>query len=267
MLIEFYRSQTELIFRNYVSANLFLVFTSVIIGIFACKTVYDVSQLISAIYFKNYLNLTKSRQIEWNNRAMSTFHAVYITPVSLYFVFRSDVFIGNLNRGPITLQSSTFSTCALGASVGYFIADLGMIIWRYPSLGGMEYGNSSSFLFGGCELRYADGGGSILHIRGVNIRGNDPLDKFQMYLDAAGMKRSGAYIVNGIVIFLSWLVVRILLFIYMFCHVYLYYDQVKQVHTMGVVLVFFVPFVLSVMNLMWFCKIFKGLKKTLSKRE
>ncbi|KAL6554436.1 hypothetical protein OROMI_020109 [Orobanche minor] len=267
MLIEFYRSQIELIFRNYVSANLFLVYTSVIIGIFACKMVYDVSQLISAIYFKSYLNLTKSRQIEWNNRAMSTFHAVYITPVSLYFVFRSDVFIGNLNCGPITLQSSTFSTCALGASVGYFISDLGMIIWRYPSLGGMEY--VIHHLFSLVAVSYAMLTGEVQFYTYVVLisEATTPWINIRWYLDAAGMKRSGAYIVNGIVIFLSWLVARILLFIYMFCHVYLYYDQVKQVHTMGVVLVFFVPFVLSVMNLMWFFKIFKGLKKTLSKRE
>ncbi|KAK6147671.1 hypothetical protein DH2020_018583 [Rehmannia glutinosa] len=45
------------------------------------------------------------------------------------------------------------------------------------------------------------------------------------YLDAAGKKRSKAYIINGVVIFLAWLVARILLFIYLFYHVYLYYDQ------------------------------------------
>ena len=31
-------------------------------------------------------------------------------------------------------------------SVGYFISDLGMIIWFYPSLGGMEYVSTDSFV-------------------------------------------------------------------------------------------------------------------------
>ncbi|KAL6570507.1 hypothetical protein OROGR_000057 [Orobanche gracilis] len=205
MLIESCRSQAELIFRNYVSADLFLVFTSVIIGIFACKTVYDASQLISAIYFKSYLNLKKCRQIEWSNRAMSTFHAVYITLVSLYFVFRSDVFIRNLNRGPITLQSSTFSTCALGASVGYFISDLGMIIWRYPSLGGMEY--VIHHLLSLVAVSYAMLTGEVQYYTYVVLisEATTPWINLRWYLDAAGMKRSSAYIVNGILIFLSWL--------------------------------------------------------------
>lgn len=37
-------------------------------------------------------------------------------------------------------------------------------------------------------------------------------------------------------------------------------------HTFGYLLVFVVPIALSVMNLMWFGKIVKGLKKTLEKR-
>ncbi|CAL5372865.1 unnamed protein product [Camellia sinensis] len=45
------------------------------------------------------------------------------------------------------------------------------------------------------------------------------------YLDTAGLKRSSAHLINGVVIFFAWLVARILLFAYMFCHVYLHYDQ------------------------------------------
>ncbi|KAI7987958.1 NAC domain-containing protein 14 [Camellia lanceoleosa] len=46
------------------------------------------------------------------------------------------------------------------------------------------------------------------------------------YLDTAGLNRSSAYLINGVVIFFAWLVAKILLFAYMFCHVYLHYDQV-----------------------------------------
>lgn len=38
-------------------------------------------------------------------------------------------------------------------------------------------------------------------------------------------------------------------------------------HTFGYLLVFFVPIALSVMNVMWFRKIVKGLMKTLEKRQ
>lgn len=93
---------------------------------------------------------------------------------------------------------------------------------------------------------------------GINLR---------WYLDVAGMKKSKAYLINGVVIFISWLVARILLFIYMFYHVYLHFDEVEQMHTFGQILVIVVPLVLSVMNLVWFAKIIKGLRKTLAKRQ
>ncbi|PPR93914.1 hypothetical protein GOBAR_AA26753 [Gossypium barbadense] len=93
---------------------------------------------------------------------------------------------------------------------------------------------------------------------GINLR---------WYLDTAGMKRSRAYLINGVVIFVTWLVARILLFMYLFYHVYLHFDQVKLVHSYGLLLIFVVPFILSVMNLMWFGKIIKGLRKTLAKRQ
>lgn len=44
-------------------------------------------------------------------------------------------------------------------------------------------------------------------------------------------------------------------------------EQVKQMHDFGKLLVFGVPVVLFVMNLMWFGKIIKGLRKTLAKRQ
>lgn len=44
-------------------------------------------------------------------------------------------------------------------------------------------------------------------------------------------------------------------------------QQVKQMHTIGQILAFGVPPILAVMNLMWFGKILKGLKKTLAKRQ
>ncbi|KAL0354274.1 UNVERIFIED_CONTAM: hypothetical protein Sangu_1008700 [Sesamum angustifolium] len=138
-LIKSYQSQADLLLKNYVSAESFVIDTSIIIGIFACKTVYDLSRLMSAGYFKSYLNLTKSQQIEWSNRAISTFHAVYIATMSLYLLFWSDLYSDDLLRGPITLRSSKLSVFALGVSVGYFLSDFGMIIWCYPSLGGMEY--------------------------------------------------------------------------------------------------------------------------------
>ncbi|KAK6142371.1 hypothetical protein DH2020_022719 [Rehmannia glutinosa] len=267
MVINSYRSQAELLRKEYIFADLSAVCSSVIIGIFACKMVYDLCRLISAVCFKGYTNLSKSKQIEWNNRAMSTVHALFISTASMYFTFWSDLYSDNLLRGPITLRSSSFSTFTLGVSVGYFLSDLAMIIWFYPSLGTMEYVIHHLLSVVGVSYAMLTGEAQLYTFMVLTSEATTPGINLRWYLDAAGMKKSRVYIINGVVIFLAWLVARILLFVYLFYHEYIFYDQVKQMHTSGILLVLLVPSVIGVMNLIWFWKIFKGLKKTLAKTQ
>ncbi|KAJ9147133.1 hypothetical protein P3X46_029328 [Hevea brasiliensis] len=266
MAIKSYQDQAELLLKEYLLAGSSILYTSVIVGICACKMVYDLTQLSSLVYFKSYSNLTKMQRIEWNNRAISTFHAIFITVISLYLVFCSDLY-SDYRPGLIIFRSSSLSAFALGVSVGYFIVDLGMIIWFYPFLGGMEY--VIHHLISMIAVAYAMliGEGQLYIYMVLISETTTPAINLRWYLDTAGMKRSRAYLINGVVIFLAWLVARILLFIYFFYHVYLHYDQIKQIHNFGKLLVLTVPVVLSVMNLMWFWKIIKGLKKTLTKRH
>ncbi|KAJ6306700.1 hypothetical protein OIU78_021919 [Salix suchowensis] len=134
-----------------------------------------------------------------------------------------------------------------------------MIIWFYPSLGGMEY-VIHHFL-------------SLIAVAYSMLTGEGQLYTYMVLISETttpginGMKKSKAYLLNGVVIFFAWFVARILLFIYLFYHVFLHQYQVKQMHSFGQLLVLVVPVVLSVMNLMWFWKIFKGMKKTLAKRH
>jgi len=93
---------------------------------------------------------------------------------------------------------------------------------------------------------------------GINLR---------WFLDVAGKKNSKAYIVNGVAMFITWLMVRIVLFIYLFYHILTNYDQVKQMDTFACVLISVAPTILFTMNVIWFSKIVKGLKKTLAKRH
>ncbi|KAG8385140.1 hypothetical protein BUALT_Bualt03G0010800 [Buddleja alternifolia] len=262
-----YQNQAEVLVKNYVLADHFIPYTSVLGGILACKLVYDLTQVISTFYFSTYNGLTKIQRAEWNNRGISTLHAIFISIVSLYFVFWSELFSDRNSAGLITLRNSPLSTFALGVSVGYFIADLGMICWLYPTLGGVEYIVHHSL--SGIAVAYSmfTGEGQLYTFMVLISEVTTPEINMRWYLDTAGLKKSSAYLINGVVIFFGWLVARILLFVYMFYHVYLHHAQVMKMHTFGSLLVFCVPLALAVMNLMWFGKILKGLKKTLSKRK
>lgn len=265
--IKSYQNQAQVLVKNYIIADPFIPYTSILAGLLACKVVYDLTQLISTFYFKAYNGLTKIQRMEWNNRGISTVHAIFITAMSLYFVFWSDLFSDRQHTGPITFRSSWLSNFGLGGSVGYFLADLGMIFWLYPSLGGMEYVVHHSL--SGIAVAYSmfSGEGQLYTYMVLISEVTTPEINMRWYLDTAGMKRSTTYLINGVIIFFAWLIARILLFVYMFYHVYLHYDQVIEMHAIGYLLVFVVPFVLAIMNVMWFGKILKGLKKTLAKRQ
>ncbi|KAH9606936.1 hypothetical protein KSS87_009331 [Heliosperma pusillum] len=268
MVMKSYQNQAENLLKNHLLADTVIPYTAIISGIVICRLIYDVTQLLSALYFnKCYSGLNRLQKIEWNNRGMSTVHAFFIAGMSLYFVYWSDLYADYQTTGAITFRNSTLSTFTLGVSVGYFIADLAMILWLYPSLGGIEYVVHHSL--SGIAVAYAmfSGEGQLYTYMVLISEVTTPEVNMRWFLDTVGLKRSHAYLINGIVIFLAWLVARILLFVYMFFHVYLHYDQVMQMHVFGCFLVFGVPSVLAAMNLMWFGKILKGLMKTLAKKQ
>ncbi|XP_026427766.1 transmembrane protein 56-B-like [Papaver somniferum] len=267
MAMKSYQTQAEGLVRTYLLADPVIPYTAVFSGILACKMGYDITQVISSGYSKTYATLTKIQKIEWNNRGISTIHAIFITTMSLYFVFFAELFSDRSITGLVTFRSSPLSNFALGVSVGYFIADLAMIFWLYPSLGGMEYVLHHLLSLIAVAYSMLSGEGQLYTYMVLISETTTPGINLRWYLDTAGMKRSTAYLINGVVIFFSWLVARVLLFVYLFYHVYLHFHQVEQMHPVGLFLVFVVPAVLATMNLMWFGKILKGLKKTLAKRQ
>eukprot|EP00262_Sarcandra_glabra_P000696 TRINITY_DN10821_c0_g3_i1.p1 TRINITY_DN10821_c0_g3~~TRINITY_DN10821_c0_g3_i1.p1 ORF type:complete len:268 (-),score=27.15 TRINITY_DN10821_c0_g3_i1:357-1160(-) len=267
MAIKSYQYQAEVLVRDYLLADPVIPYTSIIGGILMCKMTYDLTQLISSFYFKTYTGLTKIQRIEWNSRGISTVHAIFITIMSMYFVFFSDLYSDDRTAGPVTFRSSSLSSFTLGVSVGYFIADLGMIGWLYPSLGGMEFVVHHLLSVVAVAYSMLSGEGQLYTYMVLISETTTPGINLRWYLDTTGMKRSNAYLVNGVVMFFAWLVARVLLFFYLFYHVYLHYSQVEQMHAFGLFLVFVVPAALSIMNLTWFAKIIKGLKKTLAKRQ
>uniref|UniRef100_A0A0D9V658 TLC domain-containing protein n=1 Tax=Leersia perrieri TaxID=77586 RepID=A0A0D9V658_9ORYZ len=261
-----YKYKAESLVKDYLFSDHYVSYTAVLGGILMCKMVYNITHLISSLYCKSYSSLTKIQKLEWNNRGMSTIHAIFITLMSVYLVFFSNLFSDELD-GPVTFRSSNLSNFTLGVSLGYFITDLAMIFWAYPSLGGMEY--VLHHMLSIVSLVYAiySEEGQLYTYMVLISETTTPGINLRWFLDTIGMKRSKAYLVNGVAMFVAWLVARIILFIYLFYHIYFHYDQIKQMSTFSCILIFAVPTILLAMNTIWFAKILRGLKKTLAKRQ
>ncbi|CAH2065176.1 unnamed protein product [Thlaspi arvense] len=119
-----------------------LEYHRVFVEISFAKVVYGLCHFISNSHSKTYIILTKRFlklfKIVFGS-GISTVHAIFISAMSLYFVFWSDHFSDRWHNDLVVFRSSRLSSLGLGLSIGYFIAEHGMIFWKYPSLGGLEY--------------------------------------------------------------------------------------------------------------------------------
>ncbi|XP_066307301.1 uncharacterized protein [Miscanthus floridulus] len=97
-----------------------------------------------------------------------------------------------------------------------------------------------------------------------------PFVNLRWYLDVAafaGQKTCNLYLYNGVALFVGCLIARIILFIYMFTHMYFHFDQARSIFTLGFYSLVAVPSAVAVMNVFWFWKILKGMVKTFSRRK
>ncbi|XP_062180980.1 uncharacterized protein LOC133885305 [Phragmites australis] len=240
---------------------------SVLAGIVMCAAVYDLTREVSSQCFKGYNGLSKMHKIEWNNRGFSTFHALAAAAVSFYLLVISDLFSKDAHDAIIIDRKSWLSDAMFGASLGYFLTDLVMILRYFPLLGGKEYLLHHGLSMYAISLALLSGKGHVYILMVLFTEATTPFVNLRWYLDLAGRKGSNLYLYNGLALFVGWLVARIILFVYFFAHMYLHFDQVRTVFPVGFYSVLTVPPVLSLMNLVWFWKICKGMVKTLCKTK
>ncbi|MED6184720.1 hypothetical protein PIB30_050218 [Stylosanthes scabra] len=221
--------------------------------------------LSSLLFNKAYGKLSAAQKIEWNNRGISTFHAFFVSFASFYFLIISDIFKDGSHGDLIVNRSSTLTNTVLGISIGYFITDLVMILWYFPALGGLEYVLHHGLSMLSILISMITGQLQIYILMVLFSESTTPSINLRWYLDVAGLKSSKLYIVNGIALFLGWLVARIFLFMFFFCHVWTHFDEVKEMNALCYYFMFVVPSVLTLMNLYWFWKIAKGMVKTVTK--
>ncbi|CAL5202730.1 unnamed protein product [Lathyrus oleraceus] len=240
---------------------------SVFAGIIFSFIVYRLTATFSSRLFAGYRKLTSAGKVEWNNRGFSTFHAIFASFASFYLLILSDLFKDDSQENLVVNRSSTFSNSVLSFSTGYFLADLAMVIWQFPALGGLEYVLHHGLSMFSIIQSLLSGQAQIYILMVLFSESTTPFVNLRWYLDTAGLKSSKLYIWNGVALFFGWLIARVFLFMFLFTHMWTHFDEVKEVFPMGFYSLLVVPPVLSMMNLFWFWKIAKGMVKTLSKAK
>uniref|UniRef100_A0ACD5W406 Uncharacterized protein n=1 Tax=Avena sativa TaxID=4498 RepID=A0ACD5W406_AVESA len=236
---------------------------SVLAGVAMCAVVYEITRQVSYRCFKCYDGLSPMQKVEWNNRGFSTFHALVAAAVSFYLVMISGLFHEDANNGIIIDRKSWLSDSMFGVSIGYFLADLAMILRYFPSLGGKEFLLHHGLSMYAICLALFSGKAHMYILMVLFTEATTPFVNLRWYLDVAGQKTRSLYLYNGLALFARWLVARIILFVYFFSHMYFHFDQVKSIFALGFYSIMTVPPTLAVMNVFWFWKISKGMVKTL----
>lgn len=238
---------------------------SVFAGLIMCRIVYQLTGTISPLFFNGYIKLDDKKKLEWNNRGFSTFHALLVAAASLYLLIESDLFRDGAPDDLMINRTSAFSDTILGISTGYFLADLAMIFYYFPALGGMEYVLHHGLSMFAIVQSLLSGQAQIYIFMVLFTESTTPFVNLRWYLDVAGQKNSKLYVSNGVALFFGWLVARIVLFLFFFYHMFAHFDQIKKVYPLGFYSLLTVPPVLALLNIVWFWKIAKGMIKTLRK--
>ncbi|KAF2290337.1 hypothetical protein GH714_011152 [Hevea brasiliensis] len=168
--------------------------------------VYKLTGFLSPLCFKGYDKLTEAEKIEWNNRGFSTFHALIVASASFYLLLLSGLFYEDSQDELIINRKSIVSNSVLGISVGYFLADLSMILWNFPALGGLEYVLHHGLSMYSIFLSLISGQGQMYILMVLFSEATTPFVNLRWYLDVAGRKSSKMYVCNGVLLFLGWLV-------------------------------------------------------------
>nr|CAB3474619.1 unnamed protein product [Digitaria exilis] len=219
---------------------------SVLAGIVMCGAVYEMTCTVSSRCFRGYSRLSHMQKVEWNNRGFSTFHALVAAAISFYFVVISDLFNEDVN-GIIIDRKSWLSEAMFGVSIGYFLTDLAMILWYFPSLGGKEYLLHHGLSMYAIGLALLSGKAHMYILMVLFTEVTTPFVNLRWYLDVAGQKTCNLYLYNGVALFIGWLV--------------------RSIFTLGFYSLVAVPSTVSALNVFWFWKILKGMVKTLSRRR
>lgn len=244
-----------------------LWFGSVLSGIMFCKLMYDFSKDISPNTFPGYIKLTRTQKVEWNNRAFSTAHAFVSSAIAFYLLYVSDIFRDSAPYGPVMFRSSILSQFGLGFSCGYFIADMGMIVAFYPTLGGYEFLLHHLVSMLALILAVHSGHAHLYLYIVLLSECTTPFINLRWYLTILDLKGTDVYLYNGVFTAFLWLIARVINFVYCFVHLYLHFDQAKQVHTAGFVFLLVSPTSLGLMNIFWFYKIVNALLRTFNRKH
>jgi hypothetical protein len=211
----------------------------------------------------SYGNLKREDQVEWNSRAVSNVHALIAVVGSLYVLFWSesaDEYIDEIDVN----YGCTMGAYCLTLSMGYFIYDTILVLLHYKQLGGtgVMFHHISAIIAVGINNVYRKFMLFPLIFAVTEI--TTPFVNQRYFLDKADMKSRKRYTVNGLLMWLGFVVVRCSMIPISIYILYVQSEAMVKGMPLFVRIAVYAQIVnLSTLNSYWTYKITQGLIKAL----
>ena len=240
-------------------------------------TLYSISRFVTTrLYRRAYvLNCNRLERRHWNSLTPSVLHAIAVTACSTHLIVLSRT------ETTTTTSSTSGSTFLLSASLGYFFADFILLLAneakrKKPSFSAiMMIHHVVSIAALSAALMSGMGHLNILMI--MLTEATTPCIALRWILDKLNKKGTRVYLANGILLTVTWVIFRVILFVTYFRvvsvhtgtwhHLATSLSPIMPKHAIMSLWVaqYALPLPLFAMNIYWFGLILRGLVKHLRK--
>ncbi|XP_036409696.1 TLC domain-containing protein 4-B-like isoform X2 [Megalops cyprinoides] len=222
---------------------------------------HSVSPWVSGRVSSGFLGLSPQQKIEWNSRTVSTFHALIVGVFCFYILLFDDA----INQDPVW-GDATLVKINVGITTGYLISDLLLIFYYWSAIGDRYF--VVHHLAALYAYYYVLVKGMLPYFANFRLLAefSTPCVNQRWFFEALGYpKSSKPNLANGVLMALTFFLVRIVVMPVYYGRMYLIYgtQAFYRVSWGGRLAWIFSSFCLDVMNLMWMHKIARGCYKVL----
>jgi len=202
------------------------------------------------------------KEEEWVGRIVSSIHAIVVTTMFVVFYFKYPQFSVEHD-----LFYSPFNcTVFICFSLAYFLVDLLMIVTKNFEKNKLHIPHHVvailSILLGLLNDEYYLGMMMLLC-----MEGSTPFINNIFFLKELNLKNSVLYVINGILLLVTWIFFRFVAGIgYFFYLMYVNWERYKQKPFLGCYWIF-MQLVFMTLNIYWFSKILRGFMKMFTKNK
>eukprot|EP00297_Palpitomonas_bilix_P025673 CAMPEP_0113909914 /NCGR_PEP_ID=MMETSP0780_2-20120614/27168_1 /TAXON_ID=652834 /ORGANISM="Palpitomonas bilix" /LENGTH=235 /DNA_ID=CAMNT_0000905879 /DNA_START=228 /DNA_END=935 /DNA_ORIENTATION=+ /assembly_acc=CAM_ASM_000599 len=222
------------------------------------RLTYFVSHL-----FPSFVKLKEAEKSDWSTRVGSNVHAA----IAVFLAGRE--LLTNKEMNEDFFHVSPWAIITIIIMTGYFVNDMIIVLYWNKAWGDflpMVLHHAVGITLFPLLIWYRCA--FALYCYAAITESTTPFINARWYLSSMGYKNSIVYTINGLLIALSWFIVRILGVVYMFFVAYnTYWNDLWSLPLPLSLYICFGYGVAGFLNVLWFSKIMKGVMKVLSKQK